>query len=144
MCLLASRQAMEEFSHGVIRECGASQGKGGGPMLGMQVLLLTTTGAEGGRTLTRPLVYSRDGDRIVIVAAYGGSDQNPPWYHDIAANPTATVEVGAEKFRVRASVTSGEERQRLFERHGALMPTVFEYQKKTTRQIPVVVLTRAD
>jgi len=144
VCLLASRQAMDEFSQGLIREFGANQGKGGGPMLGMQVLLLTTTGAEGGRTLTRPLVYTRDGDRIVIVAAYGGSDQDPPWYQDIVANPMATVEVGAEKFEVRATVTSGEERRLLFERHGELMPIVFDYQRKTTRQIPVVVLTRAD
>jgi deazaflavin-dependent oxidoreductase (nitroreductase family) len=141
--LLTNRQAMEEFNQSVIREFRANRGKVG-QMEGMQALLLTTTGAKTGRALTRPLVYTRDGDRIVIVASYGGSDQNPPWYHNLVANPVATVEIGTETFKVQATVTSGSERQRLFERHAEQAPIFFDYQKKTRRQIPVLILKRSD
>ena len=65
-------------------------------MEGMPVLLLTMTGAKTGRTLVRPLCYSRDGDGLVIIASYGGAPQNPPWYHNLVANPLVTVEVGTE------------------------------------------------
>jgi deazaflavin-dependent oxidoreductase (nitroreductase family) len=102
------------------------------------------TGAKSGRTLTRPLAYTTDGDRIVVIASFGGGPKNPSWYHNLIANPVATVELGSERFRVRATVTSGEERQRLFDRQAAQMPSFAEYQKKTTRQIPVLVLTRID
>ena len=108
----------------------------------MPVMLLTMTGAKTGRTLTRPLVYSRDGDRIVIIASFAGAEHNPPWYHNLVANPVATVELGADKFQVRATVTSGEERQRLFDRQAEQMAIFKDYQKKTTRQIPVLALTR--
>ena len=79
-----------------------------------------------------------------MLASYGGSDHNPPWYHNIVANPVATVEVGTQKFKVRATVTSGEERKRLFERHAEQLPIFWDYQKKTARQIPVLVLKRVD
>jgi len=133
---------LDDFNQGVIKEFRANQGKVGGQMAGMPVLLLTMTGAKSGRTLTRPLVYTRDGDRIVIIASFAGAPHNPPWYHNLVANPVATVEVGADKFQVRASVTSGEERQRLFDRQAEQMAIFRDYQKKTTRQIPVLVLTR--
>ncbi|MGO9264271.1 MAG: nitroreductase family deazaflavin-dependent oxidoreductase [Candidatus Binataceae bacterium] len=135
---------LDDFNQGVIKEFRANQGKVGGQMAGMPVLLLTMTGAKTGRTLTRPLVYTRDGDRIVIIASFAGAPHNPPWYHNLVANPVATVEVGAEKFQVRASVTSGEERQRLFDRQAEQMAIFRDYQKKTTRQIPVLVLTRTN
>jgi deazaflavin-dependent oxidoreductase (nitroreductase family) len=133
---------LDDFNQGVIKEFRANQGKVGGQMAGMPVLLLTMTGAKTGRTLTRPLVYTRDGDRIVIIASFAGAPHNPPWYHNLVANPVATVEVGADKFQVRASVTSGEERQRLFDRQADQMAIFKDYQKKTTRQIPVLALTR--
>ena len=133
---------LDDFNQGVIKEFRANQGKVGGQMAGMPVLLLTMTGAKTGRTLTRPLVYTRDGDRIVIIASYAGAPHNPPWYHNLVANPVATVELGAEKFQVHASITSGEERQRLFDRQAEQMAIFKDYQKKTTRQIPVLVLTR--
>src|SRR5208283_3915114 len=129
---------LDDFNQGVIKEFRANQGKVGGQMAGMPVLLLTMTGAKTGRTLTRPLVYTRDGDRIVIIASFAGAPHNPPWYHNLVANPVATVEVGADKFQVRASVTSGEERQRLFDRQAEQMAIFKDYQKKTTRQIPVL------
>ena len=76
--------------------------------------MLTMTGAKTGRTLVRPLAYSRDGDRLVIIASYGGAPRNPPWYHNLVANPDVTVEVGTEKFKARATEVKGAERDRLF------------------------------
>lgn len=133
---------LNDFNQQVIKEFRANQGKVGGQMANMPVLLLTTTGAKSGRTITKPLVYTKDGDRIVIIASFAGGPKNPPWYYNLVANPEATIEVGAERFRVKAAVTSGEERQRLFNQQAAQMPIFAEYEKKTTRQIPVFVLTR--
>ena len=133
---------LNDFNQQVIREFRANQGKVGGQLANMPVLLLTMTGAKSGRTITKPLVYTTDGDRIVVIASFAGAPKSPAWYNNLVANPEATVEVGSERFRVRATVTSGEERQRLFDRQAAQMPIFAEYQKKTTRQIPVLVLTR--
>jgi deazaflavin-dependent oxidoreductase (nitroreductase family) len=140
--LAANLKAMDDFNQGVIKEFRTNQGKVGGMMEGMPVMLLTTRGAKTGRQLTRPLVFSRDGDRVVIVASYAGGPRNPPWYHNLVANPVATVEIGTDKFQARASATSGAERERLFERHAAAMPIFNDYKQKTTRQIPVLVLQR--
>src|SRR5262245_35585012 len=105
---------LNDFNQQVIKEFRANQGKVGGQMANMPVLLLTTTGAKSGRAITKPLVYSKDGDRIVILASFAGGPKNPPWYHNLIANPEATVEIGTERFRVKAAVTAGEERERLF------------------------------
>lgn len=133
---------LNDFNQKVIKEFREHQGKVGGQLANMPVLLLTTTGAKSGRTITKPLVYTRDGDRLVIIASFAGGPKNPPWYHNLVANPEATVEIGTERFRVRATVTSGEERQRLYNNQAQQMPIFTEYQQKTTRQIPVFVLTR--
>ena len=135
---------LNDFNQQVIREFRANQGKVSGQLANMPVLLFTTTGAKSGRAITKPLVYTTDGDRIVVLASFTGGPKNPPWYHNLLANPEATVELGSERFRVRATVTSGEERQRLFDRQAQQMPIFAEYQQKTTRQIPVIVLTRTD
>ena len=135
---------LNDFNQQVMSEFRANQGKVGGQLANMPVLLLTMTGAKSGRTITKPLVYTTDGDRIVVIASFAGGPKSPPWYHNLVANPEATVELGSERFRVRATVTSGEERQRLFDRQANQMPIFAEYQQKTTRQIPVVVLTRID
>jgi deazaflavin-dependent oxidoreductase (nitroreductase family) len=142
--LVADPHAMDELNQAVISEFRANQGKVSGQMEGMPILLLTMTGAKTGRNLTRPLCYSRDGDRLVIIASYGGAPRNPPWYHNLLANPVVMVEVGTEKFKARASQTSGTERERLFDAQAGLMPFFSDYQKKTKRQIPVLTLTRID
>jgi deazaflavin-dependent oxidoreductase (nitroreductase family) len=131
-----------DFNQQVIAEFRANGGKVGGPFAGSPLLLLTTTGAKSGQLRTTPLVHTMDGDRIVIIASKGGAPTNPDWYRNLVANPTATVEMGTEKFQVRARVAEGEERQRLYDHQAALMPNFAEYQTKTTRQIPVVVLER--
>ena len=135
---------LHDFNQAVISEFRANQGKVSGQLANIPLLLLTTTGAKSGRTITKPLAYTRDGDRLVVIASFAGAPKNPPWYHNLVANPEATVELGSERFRVRAAVTAGEERQRLFNRQAAQMPIFAEYQQKTTRQIPVLVLTRID
>jgi deazaflavin-dependent oxidoreductase (nitroreductase family) len=131
-----------EFNKKIIDEFRANGGKVGGMFANANMILLTTTGAKSGQSSTTPLVYSKDGARFVIIASMAGAPNNPDWYHNLRAHPTATVEVGAEKFSVKASVTSGEERERLFNAQAAQMPVFNDYRKKTTRQIPVFVLER--
>jgi deazaflavin-dependent oxidoreductase (nitroreductase family) len=142
--LLADPRAIDELNQSIIKEFRANRGKVGGPMEGMPILLLTMTGAKTGRTLVRPLCYSRDDDLIVIVASYGGGPRNPPWYHNLIANPVVTVEVGTEKFKARATQVYGAERDRLFAAQAKLMPFFTDYQNKTKRQIPLLTLTRID
>lgn len=113
-----------------------------GPFTGRSLLLLTTTGARTGQERTNPLAYSRDGDRFVIVASKGGAPRNPDWFHNLRAHPEVTVELGPEKFRARATVAGAVERRRLYDQHAAKMPAFAEYEKKTARKIPVVVLER--
>ncbi len=89
-----------------------------------------------------PLVYTTDGKRIVIIASKGGAPTNPDWYYNLRANPVVTVELPGETFDARAEVTTGEERTRLFNQQAELMPGFADYQRNTTREIPVVVLER--
>jgi deazaflavin-dependent oxidoreductase (nitroreductase family) len=131
-----------DFNQKVIAEFRANGGKVGPPFENAPLILLTTTGAKSGQPRVAPLVYTTDGDRMVILASKAGAPTNPDWYHNLVANPTATVETGSETFPVRASVAEGTERQRLYDQQAAQMPGFAEYQKKTTRQIPVVVLER--
>jgi deazaflavin-dependent oxidoreductase (nitroreductase family) len=133
---------IDEFNKRVIDEFRASGGKVGGQLAGMPLLLLTTTGAKSGRVRTNPVAYTTDGDRVVVIASKAGAPISPAWYHNLVANPTVTVELGAERFQARARVATGAERERLFNSQARLMPIFFEYQKKTDRQIPVVLLER--
>jgi len=133
---------LSEFNRQVIEEFRANAGKVGGQFAGAPMLLLTTTGAKSGRTYINPLVYTRDGDRIVIIASFRGAPKHPSWYHNLVAHPDATVEVGRERFQVKAVITKGEERKRLFDQQAKKMPIFHDYQKMTSRQIPVIVLER--
>jgi deazaflavin-dependent oxidoreductase (nitroreductase family) len=133
---------MSEFNKRIIEEFRANRGKVGGQFANAPMLLLTTTGARSSRSYTTPLVYSKDGERIVIIASKAGAPNNPDWYHNLRAHPTVTVEVGAERFQAKAVITSGEERERLFNNHAQMLPIFNEYRKKTTRQIPVIALER--
>jgi deazaflavin-dependent oxidoreductase (nitroreductase family) len=135
-------RAVDALNQSVIEEFRANQGRVGGPLEGWPVLLLTMTGAKTGRTLVRPLCYSRDGERIVIIASYGGAPRNPPWYYNLVANPIVTVEVGTEKFKAKAAQVYGSERTRLFAAAAELLPLFTDYQNKTKREIPVLTLTR--
>lgn len=129
----------QNFNQTIIERFRANGGKVDGPN---PLLLLTTTGARSGQPRTAPVAYSTDGDRLVIVASKGGAPTNPDWYHNLRANPLVTVELGSERFEARATVAPGAERERLFAQHAALMPGFAQYQRNTSRQIPVVVLER--
>jgi deazaflavin-dependent oxidoreductase (nitroreductase family) len=133
---------LNDFNQRVISEFRANQGKVSGQLEGMPLLLLTTTGAKTSRALTKPLAYTKDGSRIVLIASFAGSPKNPAWYNNLVANPAVTVEVGSERFQASAVVTVGAERLRLFNSQAEKMPIFHDYQKKTTREIPVVVLER--
>jgi deazaflavin-dependent oxidoreductase (nitroreductase family) len=136
-------QAIKDFNKTLIEEFRTNGGKVSGPFEKAPLLLLTTTGAKSGRTHTTPVVYTTDGDRIVIIASKGGAPSHPAWYHNVVANPKVTIELPGEQFDADASVAAGDERDRLFAAQAALMPNFDEYQSKTTRQIPVVVIERA-
>lgn len=131
-----------EYNKGIIAEFRANQGKVGGDFAGANMLILSTTGAKSGRQHVTPLVYTRAGDGYVIIASKAGMPTHPDWFFNLVANPEATLEVGSERFSVRARVAEGEERQRLFERQAELMPVFHEYARIAPRQIPVVVLER--
>ncbi len=133
---------LNDFNQKVIQEFRANKGVVGGPMKGMPMILITMTGAKSGTQITKPLVYTTDGDRCVIIASFAGAAKNPPWYNNLIANPEITVEIGTEKFRAKATEVTGAERQRLYDAQAAQMPIFKEYQQKTSRQIPVFVLTR--
>jgi deazaflavin-dependent oxidoreductase (nitroreductase family) len=87
-------------------------------------------------------VYTRDGDQYVTLGSKGGAPTHPAWYHNLLANPIVTVEVGGETFEARARVTEGTERERLFEQHATTNPGFRDYQQRTSRVIPVIVLER--
>ena len=134
---------MKDFNKQVIEEFRANGGKVGGMFEGAPMVLLTTTGAKSGQPRVAPLVYTTDGDRIVIIASKGGAPTHPDWYHNIAANPQVTVEVAGETFPARAEIAPEPERTRLFNAQADLMPNFYEYQQKTDRTIPVITISRA-
>ncbi len=133
---------MSDFNSKIIDEFRSHHGQVGGPFEGAPMIVLTTTGAKSGQPRTNPLVYLPDNDRVVIFASKAGAPTNPDWYHNLVANPRVTVELGDERFEADASVAQGEERDRLYAQQAAIMPGFAEYQEKTDRVIPVVILTR--
>jgi deazaflavin-dependent oxidoreductase (nitroreductase family) len=133
----------EERNRRVIEEFRASRDKIGGPLEGRPMLLLTHTGRKSGRRRTTPLVYLEDDGRVYVVGSKGGAPTHPDWYDNLVANPRVTVEIGTEKYEADAKVVTGPERDRLYAKLVDRMPFFGDYQKKTTRVIPVVELVRA-
>jgi deazaflavin-dependent oxidoreductase (nitroreductase family) len=131
-----------DFNAKVIEEFRATGGTVGGRFADRPMMLLTTTGAKTGRPRTIPLVFTRDGDRVVVIASKGGAPTNPAWFHNLIANPDLTVEIGTERFEARAIIPDRAERDRLFDAQAAVMPVFRGYQNNTERIIPVVVLER--
>jgi deazaflavin-dependent oxidoreductase (nitroreductase family) len=135
----------EAFSRMLIDDMRAHAGQvTSGPMAGRPLMVLTTRGAKSGDERQAIVTYTRDGGRYVIAASKGGAPTNPAWYHNLAANPEAKVEAGGETFRVRATETTGAERQRLWDQHAAERPEFRDYPTKTKRLIPIFVLDRID
>src|SRR3989442_8418543 len=125
---------LNDFNQRVIREFRANQGRVSGQLANMPVLLLTMTGARSGRTLTTPLVYTTDGDRLVVIASFAGAPKHPAWYHNLLAHPEATLEVASQRFRATATGTAGEQRQRLLDHQPPQMRFFSGIRKKPSRR----------
>ena len=130
------------FNAALIDEFRSNAGQVTGMFAGAPLVLVTTTGAKSGKLRTTPIVYTTDGDNIVIIASKGGAPTSPDWFHNLVANPEVKVELANETFDAKARVAEEPERERLYRAQAALMPNFDEYQKATTRKIPVVVLER--
>ncbi len=124
-----------------IDEFRANEGRVGGFFEGKTLLLLHTKGAKSKQERINPVAYVRDGERYVVIASKGGAPTNPDWFYYIVAHPDLMVEVGTEKFQVHATVVEEPERTRLYNKMVEMMPGFDDYRKKTTRKIPVFVLT---
>lgn len=122
---------------GLYRLTGGKLGAAMGPM---KVLLLTTTGRKSGQERTWPLGYFRDGNRLIVAASANGQPEHPAWFLNLRANPRVTVQVGQETRAMTATTATGEERERLWAKLTSTYPNFAGYQKKTTREIPVVIL----
>jgi deazaflavin-dependent oxidoreductase (nitroreductase family) len=132
----------ELFGAEHVRVYRETDGEHGYHWRGTTILLLTTTGRKSGEPRTTPLIHRTDGDRWVVVASKGGAPEHPSWYQNLLADPEATIEVKAEEIPVRTTTASGEERARLWSLMAEVWPAYDDYQKKTDREIPVVVFTR--
>ena len=110
---------------------------------GVPTLLLTTTGRKSGNKYTTPMVYTRDGDRLLVYASDSGAPTHPDWYLNLVADPEVVVEIGSERYEARATPLEGGERDREYAAQIGRVPAFGEYQENTTRVIPVVALKRA-
>lgn len=131
---------MNDWNQQIIKEFRENGGKVGGQFEGAPLLLLHTTGAKSGQERVTPVVYQEDDGRYVIFASKAGAPTNPDWYHNLRANPDATIEVGTETRPVTARAVEGDERDRLWDEQKRVMPGFADYEAKTTRTIPVIVL----
>ena len=129
-----------DWNRKIIDEFRANEGKVGGMFDGKTLLLLHTKGAKSLQERINPVAYVRDGEKFVVVASKAGAPTNPDWYYNLVATPDLTVEVGTETFRVHAAVAEEPERTRLYNKMVEKMPGFDDYRRKTTREIPVIVL----
>lgn len=132
---------MADFNEQIITEFRANHGKVGGPFEGAPLLLLHSIGARTGAERVSPLMYMPNDGTFVIFASKAGADTNPDWYHNLKAHPETTIEVGDETIAVLASEVEGAERDELYRRQADLYSGFADYEKKTSRVIPVVVLS---
>ncbi|MEB3052324.1 nitroreductase family deazaflavin-dependent oxidoreductase [Mycolicibacter sp. MYC123] len=131
-----------DFNARNIAEFRSSGGKLGGQFEGAPVLLLTTIGAKSGQQRISPMMYLPEGDRIFVFASNAGSDRHPSWYHNLRANPSATVEIGTETQSVTATEITGAEHDRLYAIQAERYPGFATYRERTDRIIPVIELIR--
>ncbi|MGH7747471.1 MAG: nitroreductase family deazaflavin-dependent oxidoreductase [Candidatus Dormibacteria bacterium] len=134
---------MNDFNRQIVEEFRANEGRVGGPFKGAPILLLHSTGARSGAERINPVAYQQVGGDLAIFASKAGAPTNPDWYHNLVANPRATVEVGTETFPVTARVADGQEREDIWTRQKQVMPGFAGYEAKAGRKIPVVILRRA-
>lgn len=133
----------EDWNSKVIAEFRANEGKVGGQFEGAPLLLLHTVGAKTGQPRVTPMMYQDIGDGVAVFASKAGAPTNPDWYHNVLANPRVSAEIGTSTVEAVARVAEGAERERIWEAQKAAYPGFADYESKTTRQIPVVILEPA-
>ena len=127
----------------LVEEYRANAGKLSGPLAGMELMLLTTTGAKSGLARVAPLGFVTAGDRWLVIASANGSPKAPDWYHNLVANPDVAVELGLERIPARATTAEGAERDRLWKYFASHKPFLAEHEQRAGRQIPIVILERS-
>jgi deazaflavin-dependent oxidoreductase (nitroreductase family) len=133
---------MSDWNKAIIEEFRANEGKVGGHFEGADLLLLHTTGAKSGLERVSPLRYFIDDNRYIVIASKGGADTDPDWYRNLLSEPEVSVEAGTEQFPAIAAVASEPERTKLYEKMETFSSAFTEYKHKTTRVIPVIILSR--
>jgi len=133
---------MSDWNDKIIAEFRANAGKVGGPFAGAPLLLLHSTGARSGQDRVNPMMYRTVGDGWAVFASKGGADTNPGWFHNLRTHPRARVEMGTETFEVVSRIADDQEREPIWSAHKAAYPGFADYEQKTSRKIPVVLLTR--
>lgn len=130
----------DDFNRRNIEEFRANHGRLGGQFEGAPVLLLHSTGARSGHERVNPMMYMPDGDRYLVFASANGADHHPAWYWNLIANPDVTIEVGDQRVHVHAVELHGDERDEKYGLQAQRYPGFADYQRKTTRTIPVLAL----
>lgn len=130
-----------DFNAKIIEEFHANTGRVGGMFEGLPLLLLHHIGAKSGKSRINPLAYQSDDGRYVVFASKAGAPTNPDWYYNLKAHPNVTIEVGTDTIDVIANEATGEERERLYRTQAERIPQFAEYEERTERVIPVMVLT---
>jgi deazaflavin-dependent oxidoreductase (nitroreductase family) len=131
-----------DWNNGIIAEFRANEGRVGGQFEGAPILLLHTTGAKSGTERVSPMMYLDHEGHLYVFASYAGADSHPDWYRNLTANPAVRVELGTDTFDAIATSLERSERDRIYEIQVSRFPGFGEYEKKTTRVIPVVELIR--
>lgn len=138
--MAATRRELPDWIAKHLDQYLATDGREGHEWNGVRTLLLTTKGRKTGEPLQLPLIYEKDGDNYVVVASKGGADDHPAWYKNLVADPNVHLQVGPDKFEARARTATPEEKPALWKKMAAVWPSYDEYQAKTSREIPVVIL----
>jgi deazaflavin-dependent oxidoreductase (nitroreductase family) len=131
---------MADFNSKIIEEFRANEGKVGGPFEGAPLLLLHTVGAKSGRPRVNPMMYQQVPGGYAVFASKGGAPANPDWYHNVVAHPRVTAEIGTGTVELLARVAERDERERIWTAQKTAYPGFAGYERKTTRQIPVIIL----
>ena len=142
MAWLATVTRMSDFNQAIIDEFRGNGGRVGGPFEGVPLLLLLTTGAKSGKERVSPLAYQAVGEDYAVFASKAGHSTHPDWYYNLLAHPNAEIEVGTALILVTARVAEGEERELIWAKQKSDFPAFAEYEAKTDRTIPVVILTK--
>jgi deazaflavin-dependent oxidoreductase (nitroreductase family) len=143
MTQVPDAEALKAFNRQIVDDFRANEGKVGGQFAGADLLLLTTTGAKSGEPRLAPLAYFTIDARMIIIGSKAGADTNPDWVHNLRANPQAHVEVGTDAYDVTARELPQADRDQIFDKVVAAVPTFGKYQRNTTRIIPLFELVRA-